>query len=233
MGTHTLTATVTDSDTNSASDSITVYVEPVCVSVLYSSDYESDDGGWIDGAGTCSTGTFIRGTPDEVVTGDVTTQVGGSAGGTFSWFTQNNAGGAGSDDVDGGTCETLSPSVSVGAGTFIAAFVDYFHGQRDDGDDAGDGFSIELIDADTEAVLETLVDIGDVTHNAVWTGAWQQHENAPANVRLRVRATDADASGDLVEGGIDNVRICIGLTDDVFADGFESGDAGAWASSVP
>ena len=224
---------MTDSDTNSSSDSITVYVEPVCASILYESDYESDDGGWVDGASTCSTGTFIRGTPDEVVTGDVTTQVGGSAGGTFSWFTQNNGGGAGVDDVDGGTCETLSPVVNVGAGSFIAVFVDYFHGQRDEADDAGDGFSIVLVEANTGVELETLVDIGDVTHNAVWTGAWVQHDNAPAEVRLRVQASDAAGGGDLVEGGIDNVRICLGQMDEVFADGFESGNTTAWASTVP
>ena len=233
LGTHTITAEVTDSDTNSSSDSITVYVEPVCASILYESDYESDDGGWVDGASTCSTGTFIRGTPDEVVTGDVTTQVGGSAGGTFSWFTQNNGGGAGVDDVDGGTCETLSPVVNVGAGSFIAVFVDYFHGQRDEADDAGDGFSIVLVEANTGMELETLVDIGDVTHNAVWTGAWVQHDNAPAEVRLRVQASDAAGGGDLVEGGIDNVRICLGQMDDVFADGFETGDTSAWSSTVP
>ncbi len=233
LGTHIITATVTDSDMSSTSDSVTVYVEPVCAAVLYETGFESDDGGWIDGASTCSTGTFIRGTPDEVVTGATTTQVGGSAGGTFSWFTANNGGGAGVDDVDGGTCETLSPAVNVGAGNLIAVFVDYFHGQRDEADDAGDGFSIVLVEGNTGLELETLVDIGDVTHNAVWTGAWVLRDNAPVSVRLRVQASDGAASGDLVEGGIDNVRICLGLTDDIFTDGFESGDTTVWASAVP
>ena len=233
LGTHTITASASDVDANTAMAAIIVHVEPVCVNLINDAGYEVDNDGWIDGASSCTTGTFIRGTPDEVVTGDVTTQTDGAATGTFAWFTQNNAGGAGTDDVDGGTCETLSPIVAVGAGSLVTAFVDYFHGQRDEGDDPDDGFSIELLDGDTDAVLSTLVNIGDVTHNAVWTGVWTQHPDAPANVRLRVRATDGAADGDLIEGGIDSVRICTGTDSGIFGDSFESGDTSAWSLTVP
>ena len=219
---------MTDSDTNTDNASIIVGIEPICVDLLDDDGFEVDNDGWIDGASTCSTGTFIRGTPDEVVD----TQPDGAATGTFAWFTQNNAGGAGTDDVDGGTCETLSPSVNVGIGNVVTAFVDYFHGQRDTGGDAEDGFSLELIDADTDSVLETLVNIGDVATSAVWTSVWTQHENAPANVRLRVRATDGVASGELIEAGIDNVRICSGVPGGIFFDGFESGDTTAWSKTI-
>ena len=233
VGTHTITASATDSGANTAMELITIHVQPVCVDLIYAAGYEVDNDGWVDGASTCTTGTFIRGTPDEVVDGGITTQPDGAASGLFAWFTQNNFGGVGTDDVDGGTCETLSPSVNVGSGSLVTAFIDYFHGQRDEGDDAEDGFSIELIDADTEALLTTVVSIGDVTHNAVWTTAWTQHEGAPANVRLRVRATDGPGGGDLVEAGIDNVRICTGLVGGIFQDGFESGDTSAWSTTVP
>jgi len=40
-------------------------------------------------------------------------------------------------------------------------------------------------------------------------------------VRLRVRATDGTADGDLIEGGIDNVRICVGSSSFIFGDSFE------------
>ena len=92
-----------------------MHVEPACIDLVYSAGFEADNDGWMDGASTCTTGTFIRGTPDEVIDGGVTTQPDGAATGSFAWFTQNNPGGVGSDDVDGGTCETLSPSVNVGS----------------------------------------------------------------------------------------------------------------------
>ncbi len=233
LGTHTISASATDSDTNTVMAAITVHVQPVCVDLVYSAGYEVDNDGWVDGASTCTTGTFIRGTPDLVVDGGTTTQPGGAATGTFAWFTQNNGGGVGTDDVDGGTCETLSPSVNVGAGTLVTAFVDYYHGQRDGGDDAGDGFSIELIDGDTNALLATVVSIGDVVNEAVWGTVWAQHGSAPENVRLRVRATDGTGGGDLVEAGLDNIQICTGLPDSIFEDGFESGNTSAWSSSIP
>jgi hypothetical protein len=212
---------------------ITINVVPVCQDLIYSAGYETDNDGWVDGVSSCTTGTFIRGTPDEVIDGVITTQVDGAATGTFAWFTQNNAGGVGVDDVDGGTCETLSPSVNVGSGSFVTAFVDYYHGQRDDGDDPEDGFSLELIDGDTDALLATLVSIGDQTNNAIWATVWTQLPGAPTNVRLRVRATDGTASGDIIEAGIDNIRICTSLTDNIFQDGFESGGTSAWSNSVP
>ena len=233
LGSHTITASATDLDANTVSDVITVHVQPACVELINSAGYEASDDGWVGGASTCTTGTFIRGTPDQVVDGAVTTQPDGAASGVFAWFTQNNAGGVGTDDVDGGTCETLSPVVNVSGSSLVTTFVDYFHGQRDTGDDPEDGFSIELIDSDSNAVLSTLVSIGDATTNAVWSTAWSQHPNASNNVRLRVRATDGTADGDLIEAGIDNVQICIGVAGSIFQDGFESGNTTAWSSTVP
>ncbi len=233
LGSHTITASATDVDANTAMAAIIVHVQPECVDLIYDAGYEVDNDGWVDGASTCTTGTFIRGTPDLVTDGGIITQVGGAATGTFAWFTQNNAGGVGTDDVDGGTCETLSPAVNVGAGSLVTAFIDYYHGQRDGEDDAEDGFSIELIDGDTDALLTTLVSIGDEATNAVWATVWTQHAAAPANVRLRVRATDGLTGGDLIEAGLDNVRICTGVPGGIFQDGFESGDTSRWSSTIP
>ena len=155
-------------------------------------------GGWTaSGASTCTTGTFIVGTPDSTAW-----QPGGGNPGQ-AFFTQNNAGGIGTDDVDGGTCEALSPVVS-GSGD-MTIILDYFHGQRDAGDDANDGFTIEVLN--NGSVVDTMVSIGDVTNSANWTTAFTTISNA-GNVQLRVRATDAAGAGDIVEGGIDNVQFC-------------------------
>ncbi|MEO1084181.1 MAG: zinc-dependent metalloprotease family protein, partial [Acidobacteriota bacterium] len=233
LGTHVITATVSDGDSNTSTETITITVEPACNDELYSTTYEADAGGWVDGASTCSTGTFIRGTPDPASGGAVITQVDGAASGTFAWFTANNAGGAGTDDVDGGTCETLSPTVSTNADEPLTVIFDYFHGQRDTGDDAGDGFIIELLDASNDAVVATIVDIGDVATNAEWTRTWGQIATVPATVRLRVRVSDGTGDGDLVEGGLDNVRVCAGQGPAIFTDGFESGTTAAWSVAFP
>ncbi|MEM7352559.1 MAG: S8 family serine peptidase, partial [Acidobacteriota bacterium] len=176
-------------------------VNDVCqdVTCLHDVDFESGAGGWTQGADTCTTGSFIVGVPDSTAW-----QVGsGNPGSAF--FTQNNPGGIGTDDVDGGTCEALSPTVNASGQSEVTVSLDYYHGQRDAGDDAGDGFSIEVLN--NGSVVDTLVSIGDVTNNAAWTAVSTTVSN-PGNIQLRVRATDAANGGDIVEGGIDNVQVC-------------------------
>ena len=171
---------------------------PDCTNEISGQDFESGAQGWTaSGASTCTTGTFIVGTPDS------TDWQPGSGNPGQAFFTQNNPGGIGTDDVDGGTCEALSPVVS-GSGNMTIIF-DYYHGQRDAGDDSGDGFTVEVLN--NGSVVDTPVSIGDVTNGALWTTAWTTISNA-GNVQLRVRATDAAAAGDIVEAGIDNVQFC-------------------------
>ncbi|MCP4572183.1 MAG: hypothetical protein GY838_07485, partial [bacterium] len=176
----------------------------VCVGTggcLHEVDFESGAGGWTQGADTCTRGSFVLGTPDATAW-----QVGGGGGGSSNaFFTQPNPGGVGTDDVDGGTCEALSPTVNAGAESAVSVSLDYFHGQRDAGDDPGDGFTVEVLN--DGVVVDTLASIGDVTHNAAWTSVSTTVVN-PGNVRVRVRASDAASTGDIVEGGVDNVEIC-------------------------
>ena len=212
VGNHTITASATDSTSLVGTDQISITILPSAGDLAYETDFEANDGGWVDGSSTCTTGTFIRGTPDLVSDGGVTTQPNGASGGTFAWFTQNNGGGVGTDDVDGGTCETLSPSVAVADGATLSLFIDFYHGQRDANDDANDGFSIEVYNTGTGTALATLVSIGDVANNAVWTSdntSWTNTTGSSVNAAIRVRATDAAAAGDLVEGGIDNVQVFV------------------------
>ncbi|MFP3941228.1 MAG: hypothetical protein ACLF0P_13035, partial [Thermoanaerobaculia bacterium] len=176
---------------------------------------------WTQGADTCTTGSFVQGSPDEVVNDGVTTQVAGGDGSANAFFTQPNTGGAGTDDVDDGTCEALSPEVDASAESAVEVSLSYFHGQRDAGDDPSDGFSIEVLD--DGVVVGTLASVGDETHQAAWTPASLTVDD-PGTVQVRVRATDGPDAGDLVEAGVDNVRICpaepAGCTvDDDFEDG--------------
>ncbi len=199
-------------------------IDIVC---LHDVDFESGAGGWTQGADTCTTGAFIVGTPDATAW-----QVGGGNPGQ-AFFTQNNAGGLGTDDVDGGTCEALSPVIDASGQSEVTVSLDYYHGQRDAGDDASDGFTIEVLDGGS--VVDTLVSVGDVTNNAAWASVSTALSN-PGSLQLRVRATDAAGAGDIVEGGIDNVRVCFEASggcssdtdcnDGLFCNGTETCDLG-------
>lgn len=163
--------------------------------------FESGTGGWTTG-GSCSTGKFISGTPTEVVNSGVTTQVDGAQSGSRALYTQPNSS-AGRDDVDGGECTATSPIYNVSANSNVS--LHYFHGQRDAGDDSGDGFNLEV--SVNGGSYSSLVAIGDVTSNAVWT---QENFTASAGdtLQFRVRVADAAGGGDLIEAGIDNLQVC-------------------------
>lgn len=205
---------------------------------VYIADFETGADGWFTGSNTCTTGAFALGTPNLVTDGGVTTQVGGAFSGSNAWFTQPNSA-AGTVDVDGGVCETFSPSVNLSGLSAVEIDLSYFHGQRDGGDDATDGFTIEVLN--NGAVVDTMVSIGDVVSNAAWTPASSVINN-PGNIQLRVRATDGAAGGDLIEAGVDRVLFCAtGATTPpppppptancVVDDDFESG-AGGWSNSA-
>ena len=174
---------------------------------LHASDFELTAGGWSQGNDSCSTGSFVRGGPTEVINSGVITQVAGGADGSASAFYTAPNSGAGSDDVDGGTCEALSPAINAAGLGSVDIYLSYFHGQRDAGDDATDGFRIDVLN--NGSVADTPIAIADVTSNAEWT-ALTTSINNPGTIQLRVRATDGPAGGDLVEAGIDQVLVCAG-----------------------
>jgi hypothetical protein len=87
----------------------------------------------------------------------------------------------------------------------------YFHGQRDTGDDAyGDYFHLEV--AISGGAWTPVVSICDVANRAAWTEARYPAIPAGSTVQLRIRASDGivsgDAAGDLIEAGIDDIKIC-------------------------
>ena len=189
----------------------------------HNADFSAGAGGWTGDTGSCSTGDFIVGTPDSTAW-----QVGsGNPGQAF--FTANNAGGIGTDDVDGGTCEALSPVIDCAGQAAAEVTLDYYHGQRDAGDDAGDGFTIEVLNNGT--VVDTVVSIGDVTNNAAWTSV-SSVVTSPGNIQVRVRVSDATGGGDIVEAGLDNVVIAptIAPVPCSVEEDF-TGGIGSWATS--
>ena len=201
---HTITAQVTDSGGASGSAEIAVRVGGCAVEVDF------DDGsaaGWTnDPASTCTTGSFVVATPTQVSDSGVITQVGGdhTSGTGNAFFSAVNTA-AGTDDADGGVCIVESPVYPVTRASDLSIW--YFHGQRDaGGDSSGDYFVLEL-STDGGSNWTPLASYGDQTVNAAWTEATASLP-AGSDVQLRVRISDGPTSGDLVEGGVDDVVIC-------------------------
>ncbi len=168
-------------------------------------DFESGSAGWSN-AGNCTTGDFVLGTPTQQSDGGVITQVGGDAttGNGNALFTATNSS-VGVNDVDGGECILNSPNFSVANASTLS--INYFHGQRDAGDDPSGDFFVLEVSTNGGASFSPIVNDGDITSNAQWTNATAQIP-AGSDVRVRVRVSDGAGPGDLVEGGIDDLSIC-------------------------
>ena len=204
-GDYNLRLTVNDSALTDTDD-VTISVGPAPIACI-EADFETDFEGWINRpASTCSTGTFVRGTPAQFINGGVITQLGGdhTTGTGSALYTAVNTTSAGVNDVDNGECGIRSPDYVVTQDSDLSIW--YFHGQRDNGDDpSGDYFELEYRINGGSWI--DMVNIGDVTTNAAWTEATATIP-AGSTVRLRVRASDGSATGDLVEAGIDDLKIC-------------------------
>ncbi|MEM6793626.1 MAG: trypsin-like peptidase domain-containing protein [Acidobacteriota bacterium] len=166
-------------------------------------DFETGSAaGWANDAGsTCTTGAFILGDPSQQSSSGVTTQPAGSASGSRSVYSASNTS-AGNADVDGGNCILTSPTWSVASGSTLS--FNYFHGQRDGGDDANDFFNVQY--RVNGGGWVNVVSNGDSQSTAGWTGATA---SVPAgNVQLRLQCSDGSGPGDIIECGLDDVSIC-------------------------
>ena len=177
---------------------------PPVASCSFEDDFGTSTGWTIDPSSTCSTGTYVRTNPTLQSSGGVVTQpAGDSDGNGFAVFTATNSS-VGNADVDGGVCVARSPDIVVNDASQLS--IDWFHGQRDPGDDAGDFYRLEY-STNGGSSFNSLIDIGDVRTTASWANATA---NIPAgsNVIIRVSTSDGSSTGDIIEGGIDNVSIC-------------------------
>ena len=200
---------VNDNDAGSGNDSrfknVRIYEDvPTGGTCAVDEDFQSGATGWTN-SGSCSTGSFVVGTPTSVVNGGVTTQLAGdhTTGSGNAFFSAVNTS-AGSNDVDGGTCIVESPTYTVNDASDVSLW--YFHGQRDAGDDSGDFFRLE-ISTNGGTSYTTLASFGDVTVNAAWTEATTTVA-AGTSVKFRLQVADGTSGGDLIEAGLDDVSIC-------------------------
>ncbi len=171
----------------------------------FEDDFGTSQGWTIDGASNCSTGTYVRTNPTQQSSSGVITQVGGDSDGNGSAvFTATNSS-AGNADVDGGVCIARSPTIAVNDVSTLS--IDWFHGQRDTGDDSnGDFYRLEYSTNGGNSFI-SMVSIGDVRTTAQWATATASVP-AGSDVIIRVSTSDGAGPGDIVEGGIDNVSIC-------------------------
>jgi hypothetical protein len=89
--------------------------------------------------------------------------------------------------------------------------LNYFHGQRDAGDDpAGDFFRIDISNNGGATFPVNLLLIGDQTSPAIWQELQVDLEDVITltnNMMLRVQGADGNPQGDIVEGGLDDVLL--------------------------
>jgi hypothetical protein len=176
------------------------------LSTIVANDFEEAGEAWSpDATHTATTGAFVR--VDPVATtfqpGDDTTP----APGVNAWITaQNPSGQVGVDDVDGGVAATRSPDYDLSAYGAVRLSMNYFHGQRDTGGDAGDFFRID-VSSNGGGAWVNLVQIGDVSTAATWRNlAVNLGDYIPLTnqVRFRVQAADGTTVGEIIEGGVDD-----------------------------
>ncbi|MFK7888417.1 MAG: hypothetical protein AB8G16_16265, partial [Gammaproteobacteria bacterium] len=203
-------AFVNDQDSGSGSEGIYRCVRvindgtPPPAACTVEDSFENGAAGWSnDAASTCSTGSYVLGSPSEQSNSGVTTQVGGARTGANAIYTATNTT-AGSNDVDAGNCILGSPTWSVSQPSDLSVW--YFHGQRDGGDDSGDLFRLEF-STNGGSTWNVAASNGDTRSNATWTNATAIIPGG-SNVQVRVQCADGTGGGDLIECGIDDLSIC-------------------------
>ena len=179
---------------------------------LYANDFETASD-WDSVGSTASTGHFVRIDPNST-----SRQPGDDATpdpGVYAWITAQNTS-DGVDDVDGGVSATRSPMIDLSTVGGAHLSMMYFHGQRDAGDDpGGDFFRIDVSNDGGGTYPINLVSFGDETVAPTWQSLEVDLQDSLAltdQMRLRVQASDGTSEGDLVEGGIDDVFITSGLS---------------------
>jgi len=172
-------------------------------------DFESGNNGWSqDGSHTASTGDWVIIDPNPTAyqPGDDTTP----PPGVMCWVTAQNSD-LGVNDVDGGISAMKSPLFDLTGPDHVTLGFNWFHGQRDAGDDpSGDFFRIDLSNDGGTSYPVNLVQIGDVHHAAQWTALEidvEDHLPVTNQMRLRFQASDGNSTGDIIEAGLDDLYI--------------------------
>ncbi len=183
--------------------------------VIYGNDFENAGTEWqVDESQTTSIGAFVRIDPNPTAyqPGDDTTPDPGSN----AWVTGQNTTES-QDDVDSGIVATRSPDFDLSIYPRVRLSVNYFHGQRDGGDDPdGDGFKIQASSDGGESWV-SLVEIGDRASTPEWRNLTAELGDVielTERVRFRIQVSDGPGESDIVEGGIDDFYLFGGASAD-------------------
>lgn len=175
-------------------------------STVLSNDFELPANAWtIDPSQTTTAGAFVRVDPNptSMQPGDDTTP----APGVFAWITGQNSS-EGVDDVDNGVVASRSPAWNLSAYSHVRMQLNYFFGQRDPGDDAADFFRLDLSNNGGSSFPVNLLLKGDIASAPSWTSLSVDLEDflpLTSQMMLRVQVADGVSTGDLIEGGLDDV----------------------------
>lgn len=176
---------------------------------IYANDFEAGTDWVRDATDNAITGQFVRIDPEatDFQPEDDTTP----GAGVFAMVTAQNPGGMESiDDVDRGIAAIRSPDFDLSGYPGVRLSMNYFHGQRDTGDDSGgDYFRID-VSSNAGATWVNLVQMGDVAVTPSWQNLMVELSTVidlTSQVRVRVQTRDRDTAVDTVEGGIDDVTL--------------------------
>ncbi len=164
--------------------------------------------GWqhVAAESTATSGDWILGDPDGTEfqpEDDVT-----PAPGVQCLFTASNAGGLGTDDIDGGQVVARSGAYDLTGHPEARVRIHRWFANRDLGEDAGDFFRLEIREsaASPDVLLE---EMGTNESAARWTAVSfrvADHVVPGPGVELKVTAADGNATGNLVEAAIDEIE---------------------------
>ncbi len=180
--------------------------------MLYGCDFESAAHGWTqDPSHTAQSGAYVR--VDPIGTAhqpefDTTPDPGVNA-----WITLQNPGGQVGYDVDNGIAATRSPTIDLSGVGSARLDMNYFFGQNEEGDDPGDFFRIDVSNDGGATYPANLVLIGDVNHGPDWLNLevrLDEYLALTSQMVIRIQTCDGTASGDIIEGGTDDVFIYSG-----------------------
>ncbi|HEX6852131.1 MAG TPA: M36 family metallopeptidase [Candidatus Polarisedimenticolaceae bacterium] len=132
-----------------------------------------------------------------------------SEDGTFCWFTAPNAGGEGTDDVDGGVTTLLSPVIDLTGRTGARLSFWRWFANRDLGEDSGDFFRVE-VSSNGGSSWVTVENLDTNQSATAWTRREFRIEDFVAltsQFRIRFQVADGTATGNLIEAAVDEVRI--------------------------
>ncbi|GIH02741.1 hypothetical protein Rhe02_08080 [Rhizocola hellebori] len=173
---------------------------------VFSDNFETSLG-WTtnpNGTDTATSGLWERGDP-EATTSGVTLQVGTTPSGTNDLVTARLAGAsAGANDVDGGVTSVQSPAITLPTGTLTLSFAWYLAHLNNATSD--DFFRVSVVAGTMSTVVFTQAGAAANRAGSFATASVNLSSFAGQTIRLRIEAAD-NATGSLVEAGVDDVRI--------------------------